>query len=497
MNHQIGLSAGAFLLALAGGTAASAAVTADEVWQAWIDSVTTSGATVTSAATDRSGDTLVVTGVVVASDVPESSTSIAISEIWLRELGDGSVEITMSESLPITAITKPETGELVDMKMTLSHSGMTTVVSGEPGDMSYAMAAPQLGISLDSLTVDGAAVELGVTATLMGMISNYRMTTDGGMKVTSSLTSESLDFAVNAVEPEGGGKVSMSGSMTGLSGTSDMTVPDGIDMNDMPAALNGGFAVAAEFTYEAGSYNLDFQDGAETTQSSGSGAGGSLNITMSKAGLDYGVTGGAGEMSVTSSALPFPVNVSLSEVAMRLAMPLSKSDTAQPFALLLKLVDFTISDEVWGMVDPAGQLPRDPATVIVDLVGSVKLTADITDPAMTDSAVPPGEIHALNIVDLKVTAAGAELTGAGAFTFDNSDMSMGYPKPLGALDLALKGGNKLLDALVAMGLVPEDQAMGARMMTGIFAVPAGDDYLTSTIEFKADGGLYANGQRLQ
>ena len=79
-------------------------------------------------------------------------------------------------------------------------------------------------------------------------------------------------------------------------------------------------------------------------------------------------------------------------------------------------------------------------------------------------------------------------------TFDNSS---GTPKPLGAVDMQLVGGNALIDKLVGMGLVPEDQAMGARMMMGLFAVPTGEDQLTSKIEFKEDGGVYANGQRIQ
>jgi hypothetical protein len=70
------------------------------------------------------------------------------------------------------------------------------------------------------------------------------------------------------------------------------------------------------------------------------------------------------------------------------------------------------------------------------------------------------------------------------------------PKPVGAVDLSLTGGNRLIDTLVAMGVVPEDQAGFARMMLGLYAVPSGEDALTSKIEFKEDGGIYANGQRV-
>jgi hypothetical protein len=48
-----------------------------------------------------------------------------------------------------------------------------------------------------------------------------------------------------------------------------------------------------------------------------------------------------------------------------------------------------------------------------------------------------------------------------------------------------------------MGLLPEDQAMGFRMMLGMFTRPgAGGDQVTSLIEFR-DGGIFANGQQLQ
>jgi hypothetical protein len=39
--------------------------------------------------------------------------------------------------------------------------------------------------------------------------------------------------------------------------------------------------------------------------------------------------------------------------------------------------------------------------------------------------------------------------------------------------------------------------MGARMMMGLFAVPAGDDVLTSVIEVNEQGHVLANGQRLK
>jgi hypothetical protein len=70
--------------------------------------------------------------------------------------------------------------------------------------------------------------------------------------------------------------------------------------------------------------------------------------------------------------------------------------------------------------------------------------------------------------------------------------------PAGTINLMLVGGNGLLDTLVSMGLVPEDQAMGARMMLGLFARPGdGADTLVSEITFQEDGAILANGQRIR
>jgi len=50
---------------------------------------------------------------------------------------------------------------------------------------------------------------------------------------------------------------------------------------------------------------------------------------------------------------------------------------------------------------------------------------------------------------------------------------------------------------MSMGILPEEQAMGARMMLGLFATPTGDDELSSKIEVNAEGQVLANGQRLR
>ncbi len=156
------------------------------------------------------------------------------------------------------------------------------------------------------------------------------------------------------------------------------------------------------------------------------------------------------------------------------------------------------------MFDPTAVLPRDPATLIIDTTGKLRWLFDIFDPEaaalVETTGGEPAEVEALEINNLVLSLIGAELTGEGGFTFDNSDKTTfdGMPKPTGSIALNLIGANGVMDNLVKLGFVPEEQVMGARMMLGLFARPgAGADELVSEIQVTEDGQVLANGQRLR
>jgi hypothetical protein len=481
---------------LMGSTAAYADITAEEVWQGWTSYYADLGQTISVGSKTMQVDTLVISDAVLAAVVPDGTFNLTIAEIRLRELGDGRVEVTMSEEIPFRMISKPATGEDVDLGMKITHSGLSTIVSGDTVDSTYDFSAARMAFFIDGMTVDDAEVPLKLDMILGGTNGTYRMVKDDARRVTSDLRADTLDFSMSAQDPEGKGNFVMSGDLTGLAGTSVATIPSGLDMSDMNAMLQAGMDASGTFGFSGGGYTMDFADGNETVSVVSNGEGGALNFALSKAGLEYGVSGGANQVSIKASAFPVPIDASLASSAFKLAMPVSKGDADQPFAALLKLVDLKVSDGLWNMIDPGMQLPRDAATLIVDVTGAAKLFLDIMDPtnAQKLDSQPPGELKSLDINEVKLSAAGAELTGAGAMTFKNEGP---VPQPVGAIDLQLIGGNGLIDKLVGMGFVPEDQAMGARMMMGLFAVVTGEDTLTSKIEFKEDGAILANGQRIQ
>ncbi len=235
--------------------------------------------------------------------------------------------------------------------------------------------------------------------------------------------------------------------------------------------------------------------------SDGSGEGVDINLDYITSALAMNVSGDANDMVYTYSAAE--VAVKLADVSYA-GQSVDIGTAMMSFALGVVLDGFQVSDLIWSIIDAPGQLPHDPATVILETSGLVKLFFDLMDPeqmVMVESGeAMPGELNELTLHELEVSAAGATLTGQGAFTFDNTDLSTfdGLPAPTGSVDLMLVGGNGLLDTLVAMGLIPEEEAMVARMMMGLFAIPGdGEDTLTSKIEVNGDGSISANGQRLR
>jgi hypothetical protein len=311
-----------------------------------------------------------------------------------------------------------------------------------------------------------------------------------------------MDLLIDATNAEDGSKVMISGKVNEVATQAMMSMP--LDPATAPEMMMmSGMAFDGGYTTAGGDYMFEFTD-AETGTTSGSFSteGSSLDVAASKDSIAYDSTATGVALEATSAAMPMPITLSLAEYGLNVEMPLSKTGAPAPWAMGINLTDLALNEEVWAMFDPQGMLSHDPATVRLDLTGTATALFDVMDPAQAEAmaAAPmPIEVNSVNLGDLTIAFGGAEVTGTGAFTLDNTDLTTipGMPKPTGAVDLQLNGVNKLIDTLVSMGLMPEDQVMGARMMLGMFTTAVGDDQLTSRLEVTEDGQILANGQRLQ
>ncbi|KIC17137.1 DUF2125 domain-containing protein [Leisingera sp. ANG-Vp] len=486
---------------------ALADLSAQDVWADWKAYLTSTGYTV-SGNESVSGSTLTVSDVSMVMPIPEEdgSGTVSFPEIQFVENGDGTVNVLLPAEFPMGFEFSGD-GESFSGKLIYAHDGTPMTVSGDAENMSYGYSSSKVTMTLDGLTADGEAIPADVAKvqiTMNDVATQTDMTVAEARNYSQTLTASSLSYDMGFNDPESNDTGSFKGALQGLNFSGTSTVPTGLEGPDMQALLEAGFAFDGTFTFASGNGAVSGVDGSDSFAMESSSQGGSIAVAMNKQNLTYDVSQTGTTVNISGSEIPFPLALSMAETGFKMMMPLAKSDEEQDFALGITLRDFAVPEMLWGMVDPTGQLPHDPATVILDLAGKGKVLFDLFDPeammAVEMGDEQPGELNALTVKQLQVSAAGAELTGTGDFTFNNEDLVSfdGMPAPSGEANLKLTGANALIDKLIGMGLMSDSDAMGARMMMGMLAVPGeGEDTLTSTIAISEDGQIHANGQRIK
>ena len=482
-------------------SAAFADVSAQQVWDDWQAYLGGFGYEV-SATESATSDGLKVSDLRMTFPVPEEEVTMVMTmqEMTFSDNGDGTVSIDLPAQMPITI--GADGSDAFEVGLDYTTTGWSMVVSGDADAMSYTYSAASIGVALANVMAEGQSVDVGTAMMEMTKVSGNSDMTLGDVRTsTQKILTGPITYAFDITDPDNADtRFVINGQTDSLEMDADVAIPKDVDMTDMAAAMRAGFAVDGGYTFGPGNMSLDASERGEATQVKTNSDGGEFSVAMDQSGISYAIGSNNLEMEMAGGDIPFPVSMTMAELGLNLQMPVSKSDEEQEFGLGLLLGDFTMSDLIWGIFDPAAQLPRDPATIALDATGTAKLFTDLMDPEQVATTAMPGELNTLSLNNLIVSLVGAELTGDGNFVFDNSDTVSfdGFPKPVGEVNLGLAGGNALLDKLVAMGFVPEDQAMGARMMVGLFAVPGdGEDTLKSKIEFTEDGQIKANGQRLK
>ncbi|MEX3313863.1 DUF2125 domain-containing protein [Sulfitobacter sp. PS-8MA] len=489
--------------------AAWADLTPAQVWGDWRDYMENMGYTV-EAEERASGDTLTVSDVTMRMQMPEDggSFSMSMGTLTFVQQDNGAVDIRMPEKMPMAIDVAPEgpDDEPVSMVLTYGQSGPLLTASGTPEALQYDYAAETISLTLAGLKIGEESYgEDQARFSLIGtdVRSRTEMKVDDQRSYAQTGQIGNLQYDVLMNTPDDPASLKLKGGVLLIDFEAGGDLPTLDDAADMAAMVQAGMAMDGSFSAGAGNAEVAVSDPENGDFGlTSSSAGTKLSVKMGPEGLHY--AGGQQEIAVdvTSADMPFPITFSMAETGFNLKAPLLESEEPQDFAFGLTLNEFQMSDMIWGIFDPAGHLPRDPASLVVDLSGKAKLLFDLMDPeaAAAETAAEPAEIHALSVNELSLDAAGAAFNGTGDLTFDNSDLETvpGFPKPVGALDLSLVGGIALMDKLVSMGLLPQEQALGARMMIGLFTVPAGgEDSLKSKIEFTEEGAILANGQRVK
>ena len=346
-----------------------------------------------------------------------------------------------------------------------------------------------------------------ISGTLESANGSFSLNAEAGetsvLDIQQNLSVDTISLSAKADSANKNNQADSSFQIAGITEGIRFSLPDDFDNKDLTEALMAGLIMAMKI--DVGSLDGKFLLTNYDQTSSGSVSIGAAKyyVTMDKSKIHFG--GGIKDQNteIISPEMPFgPLKYSFAEVAVDWLMPATISREASDFSLIYKIVDLSVSDNLWELFDKEGSLPRAPATVILDIAGKGKWLVDIFNDGLKpeNPVTPKGELEFVELRKLYASVAGAELTGNGAFTFDNDDLTTfdGIPAPTGGLKLKLTGGNTLLDKLVALGLVPENSAMGIRMGLSLFTVTGeGDDTLVSDIEVKPDGKILANGKRIK
>lgn len=478
---------------------ALADVSARDVWQHWQDYMTASGYDI-EASEAESGGTLSITDMKILMSFPEEEAEAVVDfgEMALAENGDGTVSIVLPDNKAVS-INSITSGESFSITLSLK-SDLSTVVSGTPEAMTYTYGASEATVDVTELVVDDEFLEdIDISMVLAGVtgMSKVILGTDTTNRGTSEI--ENLTLKVMARDPDSEEAIDAVVTMSGMKAQAESTLPD-VDLNDDAAALfTDSFSITGGYDYDDMSAELTYNDGRAPGKFTLNSGQGDFDLNMNRELMSY--EGKATDTHFTGAGgeLPIPVDVNFDEFAYGFNVPLSASEEEQDFGLKLALKDLAISELLWSLFDPTQALPRDPATLIVDIVGKGTIRTDLftLDENTTEA---PGELNSLSLRELRLNLAGASLEGMGDFIFDNTDLETfdGLPRPEGAVNLTIKGVNSLMDTLVSMGLLPEDQAMGTRMMMSMVTQPGeGEDTLTSKIEVNEKGHVMANGQRLR
>ncbi|MDX5358691.1 MAG: DUF2125 domain-containing protein [Rhodobacterales bacterium] len=490
------------VILLTGVLPVQADISPEQAWAVWQDLAGNLGYSLTAESQRREGDRLVLDRVLGAMVSGTAELRAPVAQVVLRDRGDGTVEVTISPSIEMSMKVNEPDSEPVDMTMRLDQSGYIAIISGSADAPKLDFTAQSMTISQIPPKVDGKEVPMTMTATLTGLRGGAALTPGQTTDVTYDFSADTLDAKVDATNPDDAGTMLMTMRAQGLTAAFTGAVPPMMAPGaELPAMLNAGLRGSGSYSTGPTAFAFNLNDKGASTQVNGTLSGTAVDFGLTPAGLSYSARLSGLDLTAEGDNVPFPeFRVTAREYRLGLTMPLTKSETPSDFAFLMRLADLTLPEGVWAMVDPQNRLPRDPATVELDTAGKATLFADLTSTAAQEPDAEIGQIDALTVNSLHLRAAGAELTGTGAFTFDNSDMETipGMPRPAGSADLKLTGGNTLLDNLVALGLVPEDQVMGIRMMLALFARPGeGPDTLTSKIEMTPEGQILANGQRIQ
>ncbi len=403
----------------------------------------------------------------------------------------GQVTFTLSPSASLT-INDPATGEHV---INISNSGLTITLDGITSGqgapvLNFSAMAASLGFTSGNPN-DPVIKALDIEFTNFSQTVSFEQASQMLSGVTG-LGGLNMNYDIDAARE---GQMASSGQLA------DLNIAFQVIADDNEARIIEYFsgATTAFLEMSAGpsssSVKINNADMRVTYTGSSEGANivlraenGYLNLLEEVGATTYNFT----EFNVEGMPLP-PFDLSLDQLRINLSTPTVDHGSFETANAEVALRNVVISESIYSMFDPAQNITRSPVNMVANLSANVQPNINWANPDASFGSGNPadiGQVKDITINEVLITAGGAEITAEGGATIDNS---MGFPFPTGKVTISASGVQALVNGLVAMGLIPQDQAGMAMGMMMAFARPgANADEFISDIEFSPQG-ITANG----
>ncbi|ADO43882.1 hypothetical protein [Ketogulonicigenium vulgare] len=498
--HKVG---GAAALALVLANPAYADLTADQLWdatKAGIESAVAQneGLSVTIGTENRTGDTVTLADIAIIVDSAPTYVAVNIPSITLTSRPDGTVLMDQSDSYDFEIrIDDPESTSATPDQITLKLVGFQendeTIFSGTLEDLQIAYSVPRSGIRMPAggLSISGADAadvpQISGELTYSGLAGTLGYKTEGALLLLDSdMTIASAALSLKVVDPQEG-TFTLNGAFAEMNDKLDVALPLN-GLTSMQAAYDNGLRMEQDSTVGASSFDFTMR-GPYDMPMDGNMTIGSLtstsNISRDLVAMDFAM----GDVALSSS-MTGPLGT-IGRFEMGFDMAFAETADLQPYAITTKITDLVASDMIWAMVDPGGQLPRDPASMDVTLNGEWQVQGDVFDEAALASGAATIIPRSFGFAPLNISALGASITGGGTFEL-GPDMDADMPITNGSAEFTLIGIDALLQKLNAMGLIPPDAAMGATFALQGFTTQVDPQTRTTKIEVN-NGVINLNG----
>jgi hypothetical protein len=333
-------------------------------------------------------------------------------------------------------------------------------------------------------------------------ISNMIYMGNGHQQSVQSLGEATIDMAIFG--PAEDVDITFAATMRGLTGEGFQTINFNGTPDEILAELRAGGGLRATSSLDGMEFKMDGNVEGEVFD---------ISFIVDKTSSAMNIDNGNGAVSAVMndvafnvfvpSEIPLPLSGGVEKIAYDIDIPLAAAPEVQQMHFGMEYLGLGISDTIWAMFDPTGQLNRAPIDFIVDISAGVRLDRDLIDPnfevLMEQDPTQFGSIESFGLNELLISALGAVAKGSGDFTFDMNDLQTfdGMPRPEGDASIVVSGLNTVFDQLIEAGLLQPDQLMPIRMGMGMGFIATGEDELTSDVEVRSNGGVYVNDQRMR